>query len=112
VVDLAQVVNAQYSADDEGRLPAEDLAKLRSHLAEHGVNFYDGADAAQRIADLRIMYEPYLYALSRRLLMTLPPWVHPEHKKDNWQSGPWDRAIQARALEHPGHAARVADDHF
>jgi len=42
-------------------------------------------------------------------LMTLPPWIHPDHKKDNWQGGPWDRAIQARALEHPGHAA---DDHF
>src|ERR1700687_1096217 len=41
--------------------------------------------------------------------MTLPPWIHSEHKRDNWQGGPWDRAIQARALEHPGHAA---DDHF
>jgi hypothetical protein len=41
--------------------------------------------------------------------MDLPPWVRPESKKDNWQSGPWDRAIQARALEHPGHAV---DDHF
>jgi hypothetical protein len=111
-VDLAQVVKAQYSTADEGRLSAEDLIKLRAHLAEHGVNFYDGEDAPQRIADLRIMYEPYLYALSRRLLMTLPPWFYPEHKKDNWQSGPWDRAIQARALEHPGHAAKVADDHF
>jgi hypothetical protein len=44
--------------------------------------------------------------------MTLPPWIHSDHKKDNWQGGPWDRAIQARALEHPGHAARAADDHF
>jgi len=58
---------------------------------------------------LRILYEPYLYALSRRLLMTLPPWIHADPKKDNWKSGPWDRAIQARALEHPGHPI---DDHF
>ena len=111
-VDLAQVVRAEYSSDDAGRLSPDDLKKLRSHLIEHGVNFYDGADAVQRIADFRILYEPYLYALSRRLLMTLPPWVHPEHKKDNWQGGPWDRAIQARALVHPGHAANVSDDHF
>src|SRR5216683_4883257 len=109
VVDLAQVVDAQYSPHDVGRLAAEDLKRLRSELASHGVTLYDGADAAERLAELRILYEPYLYSLSRRLLMTLPPWIHTDHKKDNWQGGPWDRAIQARALEHPGHAA---DDHF
>jgi len=112
VVDLAQVVNAQYSPHDASRLSAEDLSRLRTHLVAQGVNFYDGADAGDRIAALRILYEPYLYSLSRRLLMTLPPWIHSDHKKDNWQGGPWDRAIQARALEHPGHAARAADDHF
>jgi hypothetical protein len=114
VVDLAQVVNAQYSPHDAARLSVEELRRLRAHLVEHGVNFYDGADAPERIAALRVMYEPYLFALSRRLLMTLPPWIHPENRKDNWQSGPWDRAIQARALEHPGHAvsAAAADDHF
>jgi hypothetical protein len=112
VVDLAQVVNAQYSPHDASRLSAEDLSRLRAHLVQQGVNFYDGADAGDRIAALRILYEPYLYSLSRRLLMTLPPWIHSDHKKDNWQGGPWDRAIQARALEHPGHAARAADDHF
>ena len=42
-------------------------------------------------------------------LMTLPPWIPNDHKKDNWQGGPWDRAIQARALEHPGHPV---EDHF
>jgi hypothetical protein len=56
-----------------------------------------------------MLYEPYVYALSRRLLMTLPPWIATDHKKDNWQGGPWDRAIQARALEHPG---RATDEHF
>jgi hypothetical protein len=109
VVDLAQVVNAQYSPHDASRLSAEDIVRFRAHLVQNGVNFYDKADAPERIAELRVLYEPYLYALSRRLLMTLPPWIHPERKKDNWQGGPWDRAIQARALEHPGHAA---DDHF
>jgi hypothetical protein len=112
VVDLAQVVNAQYSPHDDPRLSAEDLARLRTHLIQNGVNFYDKADAAERISELRILYEPYLYALSRRLLMTLPPWIHPQHQKDNWQGGPWDRAIQARALEHPGHATSITDDHF
>jgi Ion channel len=108
-VDLAQVVNAQYNPHDTERNTAEDLKRMRAELGQRGVTFYDGADASERLAELRVLYEPYVYGLSRRLHMDLPPWVRPEYKKDNWQSGPWDRAIQARALERPGHAV---DDHF
>jgi hypothetical protein len=108
-VDLAQVVNAEYSPHDVSRLEDADLNRLRKELARQGARLYNGADAPERLAELRILYEPYLHALSRRLLMTLPPWIPTDHKKDNWQGGPWDRAIQARALEHPGHAT---DDHY
>ncbi|MFY9906941.1 MAG: potassium channel family protein [Terriglobales bacterium] len=108
-VDLSQVVNAQYSPHDAERLTDENLASLRTDLAKHGVALSLGAEAQQRLAELRLLYEPYLQALSRRLLMPLPQWVPTDHKKDNWQGSPWDVAIQARALERPGHAA---DDHF
>jgi hypothetical protein len=108
-VDLAQVVNAQYNPHDAERNTEADLKRMREELAQHGVTFYDGPDASERLAELRALYEPYVYGLARRLFMTLPPWVRPEYKKDNWQGGPWDRAIQARALERPGHAV---DDHF
>jgi hypothetical protein len=112
-VDLAQVVNAEYSPHDEDRLASADLIRLRTELVAHGVSLSvpaeDDTDAPDRLAELRMLYEPYLHSLSRRLLMTLPPWVRTDRKKDNWQAGPWDSAIQARALEHPG---RVADDHF
>jgi hypothetical protein len=116
VVDLSQVVNAQYSPHDLDRLPAEDRHRLETELAWRGVTLTavnavnsDKADAPDRLAELRDVYEPYLHALSRRLLMTLPPWIHKNRVKDNWQGGPWDRAIQARALEHPG---RPVEDHF
>jgi hypothetical protein len=108
-VDLAQVVTAEYSPHDSVRMGEEDLKQLRANLAGRGVTLSDGAGASEKLAELRILYEPYLNGLSRRLLMTLPPWLLAERKKDNWQGGPWDRAIQARALEHPG---RAVDDHF
>jgi hypothetical protein len=120
-VDLAQVVNAEYSPHDVDRLAAPDLTRLLTELAGRGVSLRatpgvapnvalnDGADAPDRLTELRVLYEPYLHSLGRRLLMTLPPWIPVDRKKDNWQGGPWDRAIQARALEHPG---RAADDHF
>jgi hypothetical protein len=115
-VDLAQVVKAEYNPHEVDRLKREDLTRLRAALAQHGVRLSftvnDGADVPERLAELQVLYEPYLHAIGRRLLMTLPPWVHTDRKKDNWQGSPWDRAIQARALEHPGHARRAADDHF
>jgi hypothetical protein len=111
VVDLAQVSSAQYSAHDADRLTPADRARLTTELAFRGVSLSNSADAGQRLDELRDVYEPYLHALSRRLLFTLPPWIHRERQKDNWQGGPWDRAIQARALVHPARAAS-ADDHF
>jgi hypothetical protein len=108
-VDLGQVVKSQYTPLEADRLSSEDLARLRAELIRHGVTLNKDAETAERLAELRILYEPYVYALGRRLFMALPPWIHTERKKDNWQGGPWDRAIQARALEHPG---RPVDDHF
>jgi hypothetical protein len=53
--------------------------------------------------------------MARNLLITLPPWIHPEKNKDNWEAGPWDRAIQAMSLAELGHRAeriQKMDDHF
>ncbi|MFZ3341537.1 MAG: potassium channel family protein [Terriglobales bacterium] len=108
-VDLAQVVNSQYSPHDPNRLGPDDRNRVKTELAWRGVTINDSPDAAEKLAQLREVYEPYLHGLSRRLQMALPPWIHDGRKKDNWQGGPWDRAIQAQALEHPGHKI---DDHF
>jgi hypothetical protein len=110
VVDLAQVVNARYHPHEEDdRLPPKEAQRLRAELARRGVSLSDGAEAPDHLEELRALYEPYAQALARRLYMTLPPWIRSEQRKDNWQGGPWDRAIQARALERPG---RAAEDHF
>jgi hypothetical protein len=45
----------------------------------------------------------------------VPPWIHPEKGRDNWQAGPWDRAIQAKGLAGLGLAkprALGSDEHF
>jgi hypothetical protein len=108
-VDLAQTVNARYDPHAPGRLTEEEFGRLRNDLAQHGVTLYDGTDAAERLAELRALYEPYVHAMSGRLHFMLPPWIRGEYKKDNWQASPWDRMIQAQALQHPG---RPVDDHF
>ena len=114
-VDLAQVVNARYDPEQPDRLPAEALDRVRQALAERGLRLKDGAAFEEKLAYLRSLYEPYAMSIARNLLITLPPWIHPEKKKDNWQAGPWDRAIQAKSLAGLGktheHRQR-GDDHF
>jgi hypothetical protein len=116
-VDLAQVVNARFNPNEEERLPANELELMRQQLASNGLRLHDDDGASQKLQKMRLMYEPYVQAIARNLLVILPPWIRTEKKKDNWQSGPWDRAIQARALaalgKHPtGQAAPYGDDHF
>jgi Ion channel len=108
VVDLAQVMRAQYDSHAEDRLPPAELNRLRTALGEEDLRLKDGMEAEEKLTNLRSLYEPYAIALARRLFINLPPWIHSEKKKDNWQGGPWDRLIQARGL---GRVQRM-DEHF
>jgi hypothetical protein len=107
-VDLAQVVRAQYDPYAPDRLPAEELERLRKELTLHGVTLYDGADASERLTELRELYEPYVHALGVRLRFEVPPWIG-QRRKDNWQGSPWDQAVQAKVLAKP---SQVLEDHF
>jgi hypothetical protein len=40
----------------------------------------------KRFEEMRAMYEGYVEALSRRLLMPLPPWIPPERVHENWSA--------------------------
>src|SRR5580658_456312 len=66
-VDLAQIVSAEYSPHDVDRLAEADLIRLREELAGRGVSLRaipnDDPDAPDRLAELRILYEPYVNAL-------------------------------------------------
>jgi len=110
VVDLAQVVNARYNPELVDRLPPEELARLRAMLAERRLQLREGPEFEQKLIHLRSLYEPYAQAMAGNLLVTLPPWIHPEKRRDNWQAGPWDKLISARA----GSSTRppAYDDHF
>jgi hypothetical protein len=115
MVDLAQAGPARYDANAPDRLPDGDMARLRQGLMERGLQLGDSETFANKLQSLRSMYEPYAQAVAYILLITLPPWIHTEKKRDNWQAGPWDRAIQAKGLAGSGpakHRAAVTEDHF
>ena len=113
VVDLAQVVYARYDPQAPDRLSPEDLAAIRSQLAQKGLQLRQGPEADGKLADLRSLYEAYVQALAKNLFIPLPRWIRHDTIKDNWRSGPWDRIIQARGLGSIVSERRTAiDDHF
>jgi len=107
-VDLAQVIHAEYNPSPPPRLSTAELEQLRNTLAANGLRLRQDDAGDLKLAKLRSLYEPYVQANAERLLITLPPWVRTEKKKDNWQSGPWDKMIQKK--EPAG--SLVLDDHF
>lgn len=109
VVDLSQVVGARYNPMAPDRLPDEEFKRLQKSLGDRGLRLRDTPEAGEKLSYLRSLYEPYVFAMARRLAIVVPPWIHPEKKKDNWQGGPWDRVIQARGLSGP---PQRIDDHF
>lgn len=106
-VDLSQVFKTQPRALPHDRLPAEGLQRIRNMLAQHGIKVAE--EMGEQLAELRNMYEPYLFALAEYLSLTLPPWIPAAKEKDNWQTTAWGRS--AGLVEKEG-AAIGADDHF
>jgi Ion channel len=118
-VDLAQVVNARFDPSAPNRLPEKEFEALRAKLAAAGLHLRSDAAARTKLSKLRSMYEPYVHATGRNLVLKLPPWRFEEKARDNWQAGPWDRVIQAQGLAGidgkgavQGRGVAVGDDHF
>lgn len=109
VVDLSQVFNAPPRPLASNRLPAETFEKLRGKLAKHGMALLDTPEAAQRLTELREMYEPYVNALARHLNHTLPPWIPDKKGRDNWETTAWAKTSGV-SNENPAHL--LHDDHF
>lgn len=117
-VDLAQVVNARHDPLAGDRLPEVEFEALRGALAAAGLRLRSDEYGREKLVKLRAMYEPYVHATGKNLMLTLPVWKRAEKTRDNWQAGPWDRVVQARGLAGvrglaQGQAGTVAgEDHF
>ena len=88
-VDLAIVFNVRPFMPEQDRLLPQDLERLRTVLAESGIQLQAGTEADQKLSELRLMYEPYLNALANYLRLDVPPWIPEAYHQDNWQTSPW-----------------------
>ena len=98
LVDIAQVMRTPpKSAKVYRDFTPEEFKRLTEKLAENRIFLANDEDTEKRLAELREMYEPYVYALSEWLLMPLPPWILPPDSIDNWKTSAWGR-ITVRSL--------------
>jgi Ion channel len=89
VVDLAQVYHIPPLESDQDRMPPEGLRRLRAELRAAGADLRDGEAVDRNLVELRQMYEPFVNALSRYFLLTLPPLIPESVPVDNWQTSAW-----------------------
>jgi hypothetical protein len=109
IVDLALVLHTAPREPRTDRLPAGDLAALRALLKKEGLPLEGGAEANRRLNDLRRTYEPYVYALSNRLRLSLPPWISQADRSDNWQVSAWGKKAD---VEKKSGTRRTETGHF
>ena len=95
LVDLAHVLRTPPIISGSDRLKAGDLELLLSILSGAGIEMKCDPQRDEDFCNLRKMYDPYLSALSKRLLMALPPWIIREEREDNWKTTAWSRSPRA-----------------
>lgn len=101
VGDLSQVLDTPPRSSALDRLPPERLTLLRSRLVAHGLRLREGPRADEQLNQLRGLYEPYVIALSHKLLLPLPPWLPADDAVDDWETTAWayDPQVARRAME-------------
>ncbi len=84
LADLAQVFGQKPLAPGKERLPEADFKRLHDLLCQEGVRVSRDAQAQERLAEMRALYEPWAETLSRYLAMPLPAFVSTLPRKTNW----------------------------
>ena len=69
----------------------------------------EGPAVEAKLTELRAMYEPFVNALSMRLMFALPAIVPEKAVVDNWQTSAWTRRVAGfRRLP----TLEASDQHF
>ena len=88
VVDLSLIFKTPPETPRHDRLPPEKRKQLEQTLRAAGLELRDDGEVAAKLAELRGMYEPFVSALARRFMLSLPPIISEEESIDNWQRSP------------------------
>ena len=110
VVDLSLVFKTRPREPGQDRLSPEKLSDLRALLVANGLKLREGEAAEKKLAELRWMYEPYVHALATHFHVSIPSWIAPENRVDNWQASVWERRNISRKEAY--NSGRAGGEHF
>ncbi|MDP2663582.1 MAG: potassium channel family protein [Dehalococcoidia bacterium] len=88
-IDLSEVLGIPPRPHGPDRLPPSEMSRVWEALATAGSPLRAGPASDGRVAELRLLYEPFVRSLSDHLLMPLPPWIPPENAGDDWRTSAW-----------------------
>lgn len=106
-VDLALVFRRPPLGPVGDRWPEASLEKLCLTLRSAGLEMRDEPGVRATLLELRAMYEPFVAALARHFLFSLPPVFPEKPAVDNWQTSAWMRRVPGI-----GRLPGAGDDHF
>jgi hypothetical protein len=86
IVDLAQIFRCGPERSHPDRLSKTDLERLCGILAKGGMNLGGTDRLVEGLSELRRLYEPYVYAMSRHLHFPVPPWIPASARRDDWET--------------------------
>jgi hypothetical protein len=84
VVDLSLVFRRGPKEPEPERLSPEKLAEPRALLAGSGLKLPEGEAIDRRLAELRQLYEPYVYSLATYFRARIP---HGPPRENGWTTG-------------------------
>ncbi|GCE10963.1 potassium channel family protein [Tengunoibacter tsumagoiensis] len=111
-VDLVQAFGIRPIPPETDRLSTEQFKQLCTYLHEAGLPIQQIEMAEDRVAELRAMYEPFVNALARFLLLPLPEWLLENVSADDWQTSAWDHfsLVKQRPLNRLKATEKTGED--
>ena len=76
--DLASSFRLKPKSPPKDRLPRADFQKLFQTLVDTGMEVAASEETERKLAEIRGMYEPYVYSLSQYLYVEFPQWTNIE----------------------------------
>lgn len=122
LVDLGHVFKREaeevrFRVNPPERLSCEDYGRMCEALAPSGLKLCGANDTRERLAAIRLLYEPHAHAMAEFLCMELPLWTPPARdpgkKPDQWTTVAKLKFPGSSAAQHissQSAASRLGDD--